>query len=425
MKKKIIFFFIFFFLLIFYLVINFSFKNNGLISRSIIPQFYPQWIYLNFEMLFDYKKNSKKILNDYNIKFLPNTQFVDIDFKKIKLDFLWNDIKSREYWKLRKTFFIEIYKEKIFILDFNGNIYSINTNELQKKNFSYKKIFESNYLDKSNTLQNILDFKVFKDQIYLSKVVKENNCNYLEIDLAEINFDRLNFKNIFSTKSNDECIEGKIQGGKIEIDYLNNLYITTSADIDFSTDKPDKKSQDGNSLFGKVLSINLENYSYEIFNKGHRVSLGLVIDQNFLISTENGPRGGDEVNLEIKHKNYGWDLASYGSKYSKNELYPDHESNKYQEPIFSFVPSIGISEIIKLDDNFSDKWKDNFLIGSLNDRHLLRVKFNKKRSKVLFVEKIFIGERIRDLAYDNSTKSVLLALEETGSIGIFRNILNN
>ena len=425
MKKKYFIFLIVFFLLVFYFIINFSFKNNGIISRSIIPQFYPQWVYSNLEMLFYYKKNSKRILNDYNIKFLPNTQFVDVDFKKIKLDFLWNSILSREYWKLRKTFFIEIYKEKIFILDFSGNIYSINTNELKKNNFVYKKIFENNYLDKSNTLQYVLDFKVFKDQIYLSKVVKENNCNYLEIDLAEINFNFLNFKNIFSTKLNNECIKGKIQGGKIEIDHLNNLYITTSADIDFSTDKPDKKSQDGNSLFGKILSINLENYSYEIFNKGHRVSLGLVVDEDFLISTENGPRGGDEINLEIKDKNYGWDIASYGSKYSKNELYFDHESNEYQEPIFSFVPSIGISEIIKLDDNFSDKWKDNFLIASLNDRHLLRVKFNKNRSKVLFIEKIFIGERIRDLAYDNSTKSVILALEETGSIGVFSNAIDN
>lgn len=425
MKKKYFIFLIVLFLLVFYFIINFSFKNNGIISRSIIPQFYPQWVYSNLEMLFYYKKNSKRILNDYNIKFLPNTQFVDVDFKKIKLDFLWNSILSREYWKLRKTFFIEIYKEKIFILDFSGNIYSINTNELKKNNFVYKKIFENNYLDKSNTLQYVLDFKVFKDQIYLSKVVKENNCNYLEIDLAEINFNFLNFKNIFSTKLNNECIKGKIQGGKIEIDHLNNLYITTSADIDFSTDKPDKKSQDGNSLFGKILSINLENYSYEIFNKGHRVSLGLVVDEDFLISTENGPRGGDEINLEIKDKNYGWDIASYGSKYSKNELYFDHKSNEYQEPIFSFVPSIGISEIIKLDDNFSDKWKDNFLIASLNDRHLLRVKFNKNRSKVLFIEKIFIGERIRDLAYDNSTKSVILALEETGSIGVFSNAIDN
>lgn len=112
MKKKYFIFLIVLFLLVFYFIINFSFKNNGIISRSIIPQFYPQWVYSNLEMLFYYKKNSKRILNDYNIKFLPNTQFVDVDFKKIKLDFLWNSILSREYWKLRKTFFIEIYKEK-------------------------------------------------------------------------------------------------------------------------------------------------------------------------------------------------------------------------------------------------------------------------------------------------------------------------
>ena len=59
------------------------------------------------------------------------------------------------------------------------------------------------------------------------------------------------------------------------------------------------------------------------------------------------------------------------------------------------------------------------MIGSLFYRHLIRVKFNEDRSKVLFTEKIFIGERIRDLLYDSENKIILLALEDTGSLGIF------
>lgn len=110
--------------------------------------------------------------------------------------------------------------------------------------------------------------------------------------------------------------------------------------------------------------------------------------------------GGDEINLEIKGKNYGWDLVSYGEKYKKEFMYLDHEIEGYQEPIIAFIPSLALSEIIKLDNNFSKKWQNNYLIGSLYGGHLLRVRFNKEKTKVIYIEKIFVGERIRDLDYD-------------------------
>ena len=92
--------------------------------------------------------------------------------------------------------------------------------------------------------------------------------------------------------------------------------------------------------------------------------------------------------------------------------------HNFQEPIFVFIPSIGISEIIKLNNNFADEWYDNYLVASLNYKHLIRLKFNKDRSKVLFTENIYIGERIRDLGYIENEKIIVLALEETGSIGV-------
>ena len=95
-----------------------------------------------------------------------------------------------------------------------------------------------------------------------------------------------------------------------------------------------------------------------------------------------------------------------------------HEDYGFEEPIFSFVPSIGITEIIKIPNNFSKHWQNNFLIGSMNSKHLFRVKFDKSYSKILFIEKIFIGERIRDLFYLDNKKQILLSLEDTGSIGI-------
>ena len=68
--------------------------------------------------------------------------------------------------------------------------------------------------------------------------------------------------------------------------------------------------------------------------------------------------------------------------------------------------------------------KNNYLIGSLKGNHLLRVKLNNKASKVLFVEKIYIGDSIRDLVYDNDSKTVFLALENSGSVGLLKKTIN-
>ena len=90
----------------------------------------------------------------------------------------------------------------------------------------------------------------------------------------------------------------------------------------------------------------------------------------------------------------------------------------FEEPIFSFVPSIGISEIIKLPNDFSEHFIDNFLISSLNGLNLYRVKFDKDYTKLIFNEKIFIGERVRDLKFHSKSNSIFLAFEENGEIGI-------
>ena len=261
--------------------------------------------------------------------------------------------------------------------------------------------------------------------IYVTVVFKkEEKCNVLKIYKSKIAFnEKLNFKNFFS---NSECVS-TMAGGRMQAwmkDNEKKILLSTSADILINDDKDDSKPQDDNSIYGKILLIDENSGNYEIFSKGHRNSLGLYanINENIILNTENGPKGGDEINLILQGKNYGWDIASYGKRYKNNKNTVDyklsHEDSGFEEPIFSFVPSIGITEIIKIPNSFSEPWQDNFLIASLHSNHLFRVKFDKKYSKILFVEKIYIGERIRDLFYLENNKQILLALEDTGSIGI-------
>ena len=162
-----------------------------------------------------------------------------------------------------------------------------------------------------------------------------------------------------------------------------------------------------------------------IFSKGHGNIQGLYVEDNLILSTEHGPRGGDEVN-NIKFKNnYGWPLASYGEKYSsynsKTYYKKNHYIHGFEEPIYAYVPSIGISEIIRLPNKFSESFQNNFIITSLAQRHLHRIKFDKNFTKIIFDEKIFINERIRDITYEKKYNLILMAFEEKGELGILSN----
>jgi glucose/arabinose dehydrogenase len=104
---------------------------------------------------------------------------------------------------------------------------------------------------------------------------------------------------------------------------------------------------------------------------------------------------------------------------SKDNYIQNHNQNNFKEPIFSFVPSIGISEIIKLPNSFNKSWQDNFIIASLNKHSLFRIKFDNKYSKIIYFEEIYIGQRIRDIKFYKN--NILLALEGKGELGILSN----
>ena len=183
------------------------------------------------------------------------------------------------------------------------------------------------------------------------------------------------------------------------------------------------------SLF---IEIDPSKKNYDIISVGHRNPIGVVQDPSSgtIIATEHGPRGGDEINKITKGENYGWPFVSYGEPYAvkKNEPYyfkKNHSKHGFREPIYSFVPSIGISQIIKVDNEFSKKWKNNFLIASLKKKSIYRVEFDENFTKVKFIEHIKIGKRIRDIIYIKKYKAFILALEDKdGFVGVIKNFDN-
>ena len=76
--------------------------------------------------------------------------------------------------------------------------------------------------------------------------------------------------------------------------------------------------------------------------------------------------------------------------------------------------------MIKVPEEFSKYWQNNFLVTSLNGRTVYRVEFDNEFSKLKYIEPIRIGERIRDIKYLPNSNSIVLALEETGSLLFFK-----
>ena len=266
-----------------------------------------------------------------------------------------------------------------------------------------------------------------KEKIYISHINYENNCQIYNISHANINLENLIFKNFFKSES---CGEN-LNAGRMKVLNFNGsdgLLATMGGE---KLNEPSGQPQDLNSDIGKIIFIDFKTKDKKIYSMGHRNPQGLFVENNLIIATEHGPKGGDEINKIVYGENYGWPIASYGEAYdhvkkNKDKKYlKDHSSNNFKEPIFSFVPSIGISEIIKIPNKFSKNWHENFLLASLNGGSLYRIKFNSTFEKIIYKERIFVNKRIRDLKYTNKYNAVILALEDWKEIGILKQIIKD
>ena len=361
------------------------------------------------------KKNtiSNHIFNDYREEFLPNTQFIKLEYKKIDLDFLTlNDC----YFGKCYTFYLEQYNDNLVITDRFGSFRFAKFDEI-KKDINFLKTIPSNL-----NFDTILDTFIVDDLIYVSGKKINNNNTELHVARANINFDQLNFQTITQLQSKKCFFRHAVHSGKIQSYKGNKDQIILS--VNSSADNEGMENLNSDSICGKTLLINSSTGKYEIFTSGHRNIIGMYADENIILSTEHGPFAGDEINKLQKGNSYGWPVSSYGEKYSRGQsneppnYKKNHKQHGFIEPIFSFIPAIGIAEIIKLPNNFSDMWQDNFLVASLNGKYLYRVKFDENFNKIVYYERIFIGERIRDLIYNNQLNEVYLSLELKGEIGI-------
>lgn len=145
--------------------------------------------------------------------------------------------------------------------------------------------------------------------------------------------------------------------------------------------------------------VNTPGASGSIWSYGHRNPQGMAYDKenNRIWAVEHGPKGGDELNLIEKGKNYGWPKTSYGINYDGTVLTPNKEMAGVENPVRYWVPSIGPCGMALVTSSKYPSWKGNLLVGALAFKHIARVQLNG--TKFVTEEKLLqdIG-RVRQVA---------------------------
>ena len=200
----------------------------------------------------------------------------------------------------------------------------------------------------------------------------------------------------------------------------------------------DEIAQRGDSYYGKVLRLNddgsvpenpfagREGFHSEIYSFGHRNMVGMTVHpvSGIVWQNENGPQGGDEVNVLAPGANYGWPLVSYGRDYSGTPVNGGQRTMEgMQDPILFWVPSIAISGMTFYTGDRFPAWQGNLFVGGLQfgriprTGQMHRIVFNENgeeiRREAFFAN---LRQRIRDVTQGPDGLLYVLTDEQDGAL---------
>ncbi len=216
-------------------------------------------------------------------------------------------------------------------------------------------------------------------------------------------------------------------GSRILFDSTGNLIFSTGERSDMET-RP--QAQDINSALGKIIRITTDGKPApgnpylndpkarpELYSIGHRNVQGLALNpvSGDLWETEFGPRGGDEVNLIVPGKNYGWPTITYGYEYSGEKIGAAiTQKEGLEQPIYYWDPVSSPSGITFYSGDAIPEWKNNLFIGGLSSQHIIRLVI--ENNKVVGEELLLSSEkqRFRDIA--EGKDGALYAITDSGRL---------
>ena len=182
-------------------------------------------------------------------------------------------------------------------------------------------------------------------------------------------------------------------------------------------------AQDKQATLGKVLRLTLDGkpapgnplaaqgFAPEVWSYGHRNLLGIAFDQaGNLWEQEMGPKGGDEVNLVVAGRNYGYPNVSNGSHYDGRDI-PDHApGDGFEPPKVWWNPSISPGGLMIYSGAMFPQWRGDAFIGGLSAMALIRVDIDGTSAKK--GDQFPMGARIREV--EQAPDGAILVLEDGG-----------
>jgi len=230
-------------------------------------------------------------------------------------------------------------------------------------------------------------------------------------------------------KAGPNSKRGQHFGSRIEFDNDGFLYFSVGDRGD-----RDVNPQDVTRDCGKIYRLNADgsipednpfvdtpNAKTAIFSFGHRNPQGMVKhpETGKIWIHEHGPKGGDEINIVQKGKNFGWPKISYGINYIGTTFTEDTALPGMEQPLFYWVPSIAPSGMTFITSDIYSDWKGNLLIGSLKFEYIERLVL--KNDKVVKREKLLEGMgRVRNIR-QGLDGYIYAALEGVGIVKIVPN----
>jgi glucose/arabinose dehydrogenase len=184
-----------------------------------------------------------------------------------------------------------------------------------------------------------------------------------------------------------------------------SLFVTTG---DRGSARPEVQKPD--TTIGKVLNLKPDgspahsqpvqpDWDAKIWSLGHRNIQGAALDPTTgeLWTVEHGARGGDELNLTTRGKNYGWPIITYSNEYFGGAIGEGTARPGIEQPVYYWVPSIATSGLAIYTGDLFPAWKGNMFVGGLKGAQLARLVL--KDGEVVAEETLLqdLDQRIRDV----------------------------
>jgi glucose/arabinose dehydrogenase/extradiol dioxygenase family protein len=220
-------------------------------------------------------------------------------------------------------------------------------------------------------------------------------------------------------------------GGRIAFDRDGLLYLTVGER------QEQDRAQNGEDHGGKVLRLRDDGtvpadnpfvgkagFAPEVYSFGHRSPQGLAVhpDTGAIWENEHGPLGGDEVNIILPGRNYGWPLVTFGTGYEGEKISDATWRADLEAPFMYWVPSIAISGLTFYTGDRFPAWKGNAFVGAMFEGrtrgtgHLQRITFNQGRPIQREPMLTELRQRIRDVRQGPDGYLYALTDEDNGAL---------